>query len=638
MDASRTLVVIDGVQPLQNANSQRVNWLTLSVDDVERVEVVPGAFSSLYGSNSMGGVINVINKSPREHEFTVRLKKGFNDAAGEDASVYFRDTLDSGLGIVSGLSRIRRDGYVSEYAVVSPSAGAVVTPVSGAIPTTTTSGASAYLVGDRGKQPWQQDNTFVRLSYDLRVGRVYGGLSHADAQAGYNRFNTYLRNTTTGASVSSGTLGINGQRVVLAETSFLGNAPLVDSSKRIFAGYEGKLLKDATLKVDIAQTDRDSRFPSAGTGATWTSGAGTLTSAPDKSTDASAVLRVPLGAQQLLVSGVAVHRDSVDRTRFNLSNWRDADSKTTLVDRYNGQSTTNSFFLQDEIEATEKLTLYLGARWDQWETSGDFVSVVTPSTSASYASRGQTSFNPKISGVYKPVEELTLRTSYGKSFRAPTIFEMYSISRTAAGVVTQGDANLRPETGSSWEVGGEWRISSGLKATSTYYETSLNDMIYIQTLSATLKQRMNAGKTRVKGLELGLSSKPATWLELNANVSWMDSLMLENTADPNSVGKQLTDVPDRIAYVGATASYGPWSGMVEARHSGKVYSTAANTDTAAGVFGSYDAYTVVNMKAGYQANKNTRVNLAVNNVLDSRAFQFSLLPGCNASVELVMSF
>lgn len=638
MDASRTLVVIDGFQPLQNGNSQRVNWLALPVDDIERVEVVPGAFSSLYGSNALGGVINVISKSPKQREFTVRLKKGFNDAAGEDASVYFRDTLDSGLGVVAGINRVRREGYVSDYAVMTPSAGAAGTPVSGALASTTTAGANAYVVGDRGKQPWQQDNAFFRLSYDLSGGRVYGGFSQADAQANFSRFNTYLTNGATGAPVSSGTLGINGQKVVLAETNFLGNAPLIDSSKRIFGGYETRIGKDGVLKLDVARTDRENRFPSAGTGATWSAGAGTLTSAPDTSVDGSAVLNFSLTERQFMTVGVAAHGDSVKRTRSNLSNWRDAETSIGTVDRYNGQSSTNSVFAQNEITASEKLTLFVGGRWDQWETSGDFLSAAAPSTSASYANRGQTTFNPKVSGVFKPLESLTLRTSFGTSFRAPTIFEMYSISKTSAGVVTQGDANLRPETGRSWEFGGEWRIVKNFRANATYYETTLDDMIYIQTLSSTLKQRMNAGKTQVRGLEVGLFNKPVSWLELSAIFAWTNSLMLENKADPSSVGKQLTDVPDRTAALAATVMHGPWSGMLEARYVGKVYSTAANTDTAVGVFGAYDAYTVINAKAGYQVNRAARVNVAINNVADVHAFQYSLMPARNATVELVMSF
>jgi iron complex outermembrane receptor protein len=50
IDQTRVLILLDG-QPIQDASSGKVNWRVPFVDDIERVEVVPGAFSSLYGSN-----------------------------------------------------------------------------------------------------------------------------------------------------------------------------------------------------------------------------------------------------------------------------------------------------------------------------------------------------------------------------------------------------------------------------------------------------------------------------------------------------------------------------------------------------------------------------------------------------------
>ncbi|MFH1006108.1 MAG: TonB-dependent receptor [Candidatus Latescibacterota bacterium] len=59
--AGRTLVLLDGV-PLNDSYSGDVNWNSLSIVDIERMEIVRGAGSALYGSNAMGGVINVITK------------------------------------------------------------------------------------------------------------------------------------------------------------------------------------------------------------------------------------------------------------------------------------------------------------------------------------------------------------------------------------------------------------------------------------------------------------------------------------------------------------------------------------------------------------------------------------------------
>ena len=62
-EQARTLVLIDGI-PVNKADGGSVNWNLISTGDVERIEVVKGPGSALYGGNAMGGVINVINRRP----------------------------------------------------------------------------------------------------------------------------------------------------------------------------------------------------------------------------------------------------------------------------------------------------------------------------------------------------------------------------------------------------------------------------------------------------------------------------------------------------------------------------------------------------------------------------------------------
>src|SRR3989338_8174653 len=88
IDQTKTLILLDG-QPIQDAGSGKVNWRVPFVEDIARVEVVPGAFSSLYGSNAIGGVINIITKQPDQREFTAKIKKGWSDASGGGGRTYF---------------------------------------------------------------------------------------------------------------------------------------------------------------------------------------------------------------------------------------------------------------------------------------------------------------------------------------------------------------------------------------------------------------------------------------------------------------------------------------------------------------------------------------------------------------------
>lgn len=63
LDAAYTMIMIDGL-PLVGRSSGVLDLSRISVGNIERIEIVKGASSALYGSEAMGGVINVITKRP----------------------------------------------------------------------------------------------------------------------------------------------------------------------------------------------------------------------------------------------------------------------------------------------------------------------------------------------------------------------------------------------------------------------------------------------------------------------------------------------------------------------------------------------------------------------------------------------
>lgn len=64
-DQSRTLVMVDGI-PMNSAYRGRVQWGMIPAKDIERIEIVYGPMSALYGSGAMGGVINIITQLPKK--------------------------------------------------------------------------------------------------------------------------------------------------------------------------------------------------------------------------------------------------------------------------------------------------------------------------------------------------------------------------------------------------------------------------------------------------------------------------------------------------------------------------------------------------------------------------------------------
>ena len=647
VDQSKVLILLDG-QPIQDASSGKVNWRIPFMEDIERIEVVPGAFSSLYGSNAIGGVINLITKQPDTREFSVKLSKGWNDLSGEDGSIYFRDTLDSGLGIVVGAGYQNRDSYVNEFVVKTPVVGAPGTAVTGWQPTTTRDGTPAYVVGDKGRTPWTSAHATFKLTYKLNASdRIHGGVNWQETEQGYTPFHTYLSNTLTGVPVSSGVLDIDGQRVSLSLFDFVNNSPLHEAATRVFAGYEGTVGTDKRLKVDLAKIDREYSFTAANPAApSYEGGTGTLTDTPNSGLDGTIQLSFPVGEKHFWVTGIAFHGEDVKQRSYALSNWRNEDTRTALNTGYNGRSSTLSLFAQDEIAFTGTLKAFLGGRWDHWRTEGDTFKLTAPASAEAFPRRSDAAFSPKASLVWQPVDAATLRASIGRAFRAPPNLDLYSTTTVrcildngnTGSCTARANPTLDPETGTTWELGGSWRFSPATQAGLTVYETRLKDLIYTKRTLGNFVDRINAGEARIRGIELTAGTRLASWLQLDANYAWIDSEMLDNPADPTSVGRRLTHSPEHIAGVSLTARRGPWTGTLDARYTSHVFFTANNTDVVEGVPGSYDAYTLVNAKVGYAFSKTVKGSLSVHNLFDEEAYSFFLLPGRSAVAELAFNF
>ena len=62
-EADQTLILIDGIEANDPSQSSGFDFAHLLADSVERIEVLRGAQSALWGSDAIGGVINIITKS-----------------------------------------------------------------------------------------------------------------------------------------------------------------------------------------------------------------------------------------------------------------------------------------------------------------------------------------------------------------------------------------------------------------------------------------------------------------------------------------------------------------------------------------------------------------------------------------------
>lgn len=94
---NRVLLLLDG-RPSLTGDSKGALWSLIPVSIIERTEVVKGAFSSLYGSSAIGGVVNVITKKPTYTSFTgINVNYGFYNKLND--SLKFSNSLQTFSGL-----------------------------------------------------------------------------------------------------------------------------------------------------------------------------------------------------------------------------------------------------------------------------------------------------------------------------------------------------------------------------------------------------------------------------------------------------------------------------------------------------------------------------------------------------------
>ena len=124
---NRVLLLIDG-RPALTPDTGGAFWSLVPLPFIDRVEVVKGAFSSLYGSTAMGGVVNVITRRPGPvANGKVEMKVGFYEQPPADMQYTSETPLQSGVSadyagkigstsFLVGASRTESDGYAENAA------------------------------------------------------------------------------------------------------------------------------------------------------------------------------------------------------------------------------------------------------------------------------------------------------------------------------------------------------------------------------------------------------------------------------------------------------------------------------------------------------------------------------------------
>ena len=105
---NRVLVLLDGFQ-VSIPNSGSVDWNALPLEFIDNIEIAKGPVSSLYGQNSMGGVINLVTKKSQE-EFS-KIKVNLGSFNRRDISLGLNRENKNGLSYLTLLQHKEGDGH-----------------------------------------------------------------------------------------------------------------------------------------------------------------------------------------------------------------------------------------------------------------------------------------------------------------------------------------------------------------------------------------------------------------------------------------------------------------------------------------------------------------------------------------------
>ncbi len=553
-DQSRTLVLVDGI-PFNDGQGGSVNWSMIPKEMVDRIEIVRGPMSALYGSGAMGGVINIITKSPDKINGGI-FKLGYGSLNTFTTSAY--------SGAQSG-----KHGYVL--------------------------GGKAYKTGGYVQAIEEQPYYVANERSDASMLGKYTVDIDDDSSfsLGFNYVNEdYSRGILLTDQIN---------RTTLLTASY--ERWLNDSMDISLLGYINSLQREVILSArptydthDHTENDDATKY-------------GQLFQ-----------LNTELGRNHLLSVGF----DS-SITYMNKDNDYVADRDATAE----GKQLLVSLFAQDEMSyayANHKLIFTPGFRID-YSQSSDGKSIDTnpgmgrPAVDIEYEDRSWSAVNPKLSLVDRWGEKTTLRASIGRSFAAPTLFQLYTVFSRGPSLL-YGNPNLEPEKAWSTEIGVDHFFTKDLMVRAATYYTRSEDFIGYRTLSAFESQADNITGVKVYGTDAELIWEFVPGWELRTSYTYNRSTVTEDDTDSGIVGNYLPFVPKHKANIGINVQAFDWIVIdLNARYEGDRYDDYDNDEA-----GVRDEYISLDLAFSGDINSSSSWTLSFENLLDDNYDIYSVPP------------
>lgn len=610
--SSRVLILIDGQEvTYQRAGQNYGGGLLIDESSLERIEVVKGPYSVLYGSQAIGGVVNFITKKGGDKPLAGTVKAVYNSAtAGWEESAAAWGSI--------GQFDYRINGSYSDQ-------GDRDTP-DGRLPNTN----------------FRNNSQGVWLGYNL--GNQHFGLS----------LDRYKLATQTYFEDPDGEYDAFSVKIPKLEREKIGLFYDID--------VDGDYLKKIHLDAYEQTIDRKFENEVATTQAIpfpiQSLSVRNQTNTNDKQYTQGITLQsnFSLPANNSLVVGTQYKRDRVSQTSNGFTSQKSltgiVNSETQTYSYNESEQSTTSLFAQNDWRFADNWTWTLGAR-QYWLSSkltrGDGYSVtkgVTTDTSLAEQSAHDNELVTATSLRYSGFDNVELRAAFAQGYVFPTLTQLF-MQTVAGGGTTYGNPDLKAEHSNNYELGARYNGNMWMVDGAVYYSEAKD---YIASIACSGQALCNGNTTSSRGGYYYYDNidRAKTWgMELSAEYNgWAVSpyvsgnlirrqyegqtLKTTNTGEPTINGRvglkhtlmlNAANVTSDI-YIRAASSAKDDTGSKEVRTPGwATLNLAVNTE-----FGANDQY---------------QVNLALNNLTDKRyrtAHESIPAAGLNAAVGFVWNF
>lgn len=521
-DTMHTLILIDGkrmaaenTQSSQNAYElKRIN-----IADVERIEVIRGNGSALYGSDAMGGVINIITKKATTPSMSIAMHTGSKDEATSFSYASGRQGKVA-VKIGGGIEKVRKidSGVYKSYSTSGKQEDAIGKYNDAS--TTNMYGTRRFL--NTGINYAFDDNHDLDFTMNFMREQL-----KSDSWNSYGADYTNCQMTTLGGFINdmmhvdlksmpseaanawlarmSGMLGgtytVDDLDMSMPNPMTIQHYPMrslhfYDNNRSDFSlGFNGKDGKhDYNVRAYFSELRKEntSHYINLNTN-----------TKKDVDFDQNNYKQLVIEGKDsykmddnnTLTWGAEYKKDTMDGTHL-----RDSGSNLKYL-TINGitkpssevSSETVALYLQDELRVGNKLLLIPAVRVDHHDSFGTHTS-------------------PKIGATYSMSDNARIKANYGKGYRAPTLYELYSkMEKSGMAPMTVhvlGNPDLNPETSTNFDFGFETELGK-LNSKITYFHNDIKNMIdgddYTGPETITnpgiWSKYVNYGKVKISGLE-----------------------------------------------------------------------------------------------------------------------------------------